>query len=253
MENGTTVQATQIQKRRTVLLKRVQMFYASQLVFMPGLHKHLNSCSSADESDSSSKPEHMHLHLPSSIDSVHRGDVCGASLSEMEDKLRYAQAMEALSGLRRQLQTRVMASKLNNKHASSQRIYVRSRALQDQVEVQVRTCQRQYNTARAAVLALRGPGDWEKTLAVLKPEDVRGISEHALTEEDKEDHLRTRRMAGLTDDQDLGRLLNSPVARINPRQQLTEGRRTLSWIWYSYTEEELKGKEMDASEPDVVP
>jgi hypothetical protein len=170
----------------------------------------------------------------------------------MEDKLWYAQAIEVLSGLRRQLQTRVMASKLNNKHASSQRAYIRSEALQDQVEYQVRMCQRQYNTTRAAILALRSPGDWEKTLAVLKPKDVRGISERTLTEEDKEDNLRTRRMAGCTDDQDLGRLLNSPVARINPRRELTEGRQTLSWIWYSYTEEELKGKEMDGSESHLV-
>jgi hypothetical protein len=171
----------------------------------------------------------------------------------MEDKLRYAQAMEALSGLRRQLQTRVMASKLNNKHASSQRSYVCSRALQDQVECRVRICQRQYNTARAAILNLRGPGDWEKTLAVLKPEDVRGISERALTEEDKEDNLRTRCMAGCTNDQDLGHVLNAPVARIDPRRELTEGRRTLSWIWYSYTEEELKGKEMDGSGSGLIP
>ena len=168
------------------------------------------------------------MFLDASINSVHHGDVCGASLPDMENKLRYAQVIEALSGLRRQLQTRVMGSKLNNKHVSSQRAYVRSRALRDQVECWVHMCQRQYNTARAAVLALRGLGEWEKTLAVLKPEDVRGISKCALTEEEKEDHLRTRHMASIADSKDIGRYLNSPVARIDPHQELTEGRRTLS-------------------------
>ena len=216
---------------------------------MPRPRSHLkNSCNFLAKSHASSEPEHIPLHLPSSIKSVHHSDVCRASLPEMENKLQYAQAIEALSGLHRQLQTRVMESKLNNKHASSQHAYVHSQALQDQIECRVRMCQQQYNTVCAAVLALRGPGEWEKTLAVLRPEDIRGISERALTEEDREDHLHTRRMASLADGQDISRLLNTPMARIDPRRELTEGHRTLSWIWYSYTEEELKGKEMDGSE-----
>ena len=214
---------------------------------MPGLRDILTSSGSVDE-EATLTPEHIPLRLPSSIESIHWERVCVPGLPQIEDKLRYAQATEALSGLRRQLQTRVMASKLSNKHAASQRTYVRSRALQDQVEVRVCACERQYNIARAAILALRGPGDWEKVLAQLRPEDVRGISERALTEEDKEEHQRTRQMAGCTDDRDLDHLLSTPVVRFDPRRSLGEGRRTLSWIWYSYTEEELKGKEMDASE-----
>jgi hypothetical protein len=34
-------------------------------------------------------------------------------------------------------------------------------------------------------MALRGAGEWEYQLAVLKPEDVRGMSEWAMTEEEK--------------------------------------------------------------------
>jgi hypothetical protein len=133
----------------------------------------------------------------------------------------------------------MMASKLNNSNASSQRAYVRSQALQNQVEVRVRACQRQYNMARAAVLALRVAGDWETTLAILKPEDVRGISERALTEEEKQEHQTACRMAGLSPEDDIGDQLPVPVMSINPGLALGEGRRKLSWIWYSVGEGDL--------------
>ena len=216
---------------------------------MPGLRSYLASQPSSNETDPTSQPEHINLHLPSSIPVNHRQRICNPGLPNIEDQLRYAQAIEALSGLRRQLRTRMMASKLNCKNASSQRSYVRSRTLQDQVEVRVRQCQRQYNTARAAVLALRGPGDWEKTLAILMPNDVWGISEHAMTAEEQEEYTRTRQMAGVVDQSSTDDLSAVPVVSFDPRLALGEGRRTLSWIWYTVSDQELQGssQEVEAS------
>jgi hypothetical protein len=232
-------------------MTRVRKFLDAQLVFMPGLRAYLlSSGSTIGNDDITSRPEAVLLNLPSSIPSTHHSSVCVPGLPEIENRLRYAQAMEALSGLRRQLRTRVMASKLNDKNASSQRAYVRSRALQDQVEGRVRLFQRQYNTARAALLILRGAGDWENQLAVLKPEDVRGMSERAMTEEEKEEHQRVCRMAGWSGDGDVHDVVTTPVVRFDPRLALGEGQRTLSWIWYTVSEQELQGnsKEMQASE-----
>jgi len=216
---------------------------------MPGLCSYLASQLSPSEIDTTSQPEHLKLHLPSSIPVFHRQRICSPGLPNVEDQLRYAQAMEALSGLRRHLRTRIMASKLNCKNASSQRSYVRSRALQDQVEVRVRQCQQQYNTARAAVLALRGPGDWEKTLAVLTPNDVRGISERAMTAEEQAEYIRTRQMAGIVDQGSTDDLSTVPVVAFDPHLALGEGRRTLSWIWYTISDQELQGssQEVEAS------
>jgi hypothetical protein len=187
-----------------------------------------------------SRPEEIDLHLPSAIPMLHRETVCSPGLDDIEDQLRYAQATEALSGLRHQLRTRIMASKLNCKEAASQRAYLRSRALQDQVEARIRQHQRCYNLARGALLELRGSGDWEKTLAVLKPEDVRGMSERAMTAEEREQDKLTRRMAGLADES-IHEGLTTPVVAFDPRLALGEGRRTLSWIWYSVSERELQG------------
>jgi hypothetical protein len=131
-----------------------------------------------------------------------------------------------------------MARSLTNKNVSSQRTFLRSRTLQDQAERHIKTSQRQYNAARSALLSLRGPGEWETKLQVLKQEDVRGISERAMTIEEAEEYRRTRHMAGLAE-QPL------PLATFNPRLALGEGRRTLSWIWYSTSDGELQDDSPD--------
>jgi hypothetical protein len=107
----------------------------------------------------------------------------------------------------------------------------------------------QYNNVRAALLALRGPGDWETTLPVLRPEDVRGINERSMTEEEKQDGIRARQMAGLSVDGEIEDMDGTPVVPFDPRLTLGEGRRTLSWIWYSVSEGEMNGgsAEVEAS------
>ena len=87
-------------------------------------------------------------------------------------------------------------------------------------------------------------------LAVLKLEDVRGMSERAMTTEEKEEHQRVCRMAGWSGDDDIHDVVTTPVVTFDPRLALGEGRRTLSWIWYTMSEQDLQGnsKELQASE-----
>jgi hypothetical protein len=70
-----------------------------------------------------------------------------------------------------------------------------------------------------------------------------------MTEEEKEEYKMTRRMAGLAEDEIITELENRPVVSFNPKLAVGEGRRTLSWIWYSVSEVELEGraKEVEAS------
>ena len=222
---------------------------------MPGLRAYLKSqgLATSNDTDASTKPEALPIYLPSSIPKSSRSSVCITGLHDLEGRLRFAQGVEALSALRRHLRTRVLARKLSGKNAASQRAYVRSRALQDQIEERIQATVTRYNTARAALLALQGARDWENVLAVLKPEDVRGICERVMTAEEKEDERRTRQMAGVVDDRSLTGLSNAPVIAIDPRLALGEGWRTLSWIWYSVSEKELQGssQEVKASECSV--
>jgi hypothetical protein len=81
----------------------------------------------------------------------------------------------------------------------------------------------------------------------LRPEDIRGLSEKALVNEEKEQRKKTNDMAGIltaytrvdvNPDQDL------PPTSFNPHLAVGEGHRTLSWIWYSTRNEEIMGDTM---------
>ncbi|KAJ7310802.1 hypothetical protein DFH08DRAFT_655482, partial [Mycena albidolilacea] len=93
-----------------------------------------------------------------------------------------------------------------------------------------------YRAARAALLALRGPGPWEQVLQDLKPTDIRGMNERALNDEEKEDNRKAHLLAGLPD-HSTGEEINEygePVELTTLFNLETgEGRRNLSWIWYS--------------------
>ena len=81
-------------------------------------------------------------------------------------------------------------------------------------------------------------------LRELKPEDIRGLNEHVLTAEEKEIYRHTRELAGLSADTPLEEepdtLINIPTTLVDPRQ-VGDGKRTLSWIWYTVSEGELDG------------
>ena len=213
---------------------------------MPGLNSYLATVASDSESCvldvmSTSTPEHIPIYLPSSFPREHRPLICMGGIEDVEDRLRFAQASEALTKLRCQLMKRTYASRYKVRNISSQRHYTRFRTLQEQTENKVKISSLQYNTARDALLRLRGPGVWEKTLQKLGADDVRGLSEKALIEEEKEETRRTRTMAGVKEFQmtEEGMFDNIPAATFNPHLAVGEGYRTLSWIWYSTTGDEI--------------
>jgi hypothetical protein len=82
-------------------------------------------------------------------------------------------------------------------------------------------------------LALRGKGAWEGVLQVLKDEDVRALNERERNREEKAEQERLREMeklhateGGVEESESYGIFLQKAVS-------LGEGRRTLSWIWYT--------------------
>jgi hypothetical protein len=67
-------------------------------------------------------------------------------------------------------------------------------------------------------------------LKVLMDVDVRALNERALTENEKDDRVRRMAMGTLTDDDS-----HEGVAMTGA---LGEGRRTLSWIWFTVSDDE---------------
>ena len=94
--------------------------------------------------------------------------------------------------------------------------------------------------AWSALLSLRGPGEWEGVLRELHPNDVQGLSEKALADEEQEEMRKAHAMAGLGDEDIVEEgFVNPPATTFNPHLAVGEGYRTLSWIWYSTTGEEF--------------
>jgi hypothetical protein len=110
--------------------------------------------------------------------------------------------------------------------------------------------------ARAAVLKLRGNGDWERVLRELKPEDVRGIGERVAREEEMETFRRAQTRAGV-DPKDIQNILQGksstlPMIFVDPGLEPIE-KKNISWIWYTYGDqiggptEGADNKEVEAS------
>jgi hypothetical protein len=241
------IKATSIQRRRTSLLKGIQKYILTRAQFMPGLDRHLNNAPTHSDDVSTSTPELIPLHLPSSIALENRASVCVSGLAEIEDRLRFAQACEALTDLRCQLTKRTYASRYRTANISSQNQFTRFRDLQEQTDLKIKLVSSRYRLAWCALVHLRGKGYWEQKLQELRPEDIRGLSEKALFNEEKEQRKKTTEMAGISsaytgvDDIPSQGL---PPTLFNPHLAVGEGHRTLSWIWYSTSNDEIMGDTM---------
>jgi hypothetical protein len=234
--NRTTIQATTLQRSRTLLLAKVKALHDVQDTYMPGLRTWITQQMPVLPTGSDTKPESIPIYLPSSLPANDRQAVCVSSLVEQEEALRNAQANVALRQLRAGLRTRVFAHKFKRKHLGGQGAYTKTRELVDGIENRIRSAAVRYRAARAALLALRGPGPWEQVLQDLKPTDIRGMNERALNDEEKEDNRKAHLLAGLPD-----HLTGEEINEYGEPVELTtlfnletgEGRRNLSWIWYS--------------------
>lgn len=217
-------------ERRTVLLKRIQRFRQVQRVHMPGFdaksHAHALDTASGKE-PISIHVEDTRLFLPSGLNNPDRRKYCLAALVGLEDRLRYAEATDALEDLRHHLRTRSFTNRFKIANVTGQINNTRSRETQHRIDDKVRYSQLQYCRARAALLVLRGKGDWEQVLRDLDKSDVRALNERQMTVQEKDDIQRIRMRAGRATDNVEDERVVATVAAVG------EGQRRPSWIWYS--------------------
>ncbi|KAJ7500477.1 hypothetical protein B0H11DRAFT_1678380, partial [Mycena galericulata] len=194
----TTIQATALQRSRTILLGKVSRLHDVQGSYMPGLRQWLAQQDPPLAAGSTAQPETMAIYLPSSLPAAVRETVCVPELAAQEDRLREAQAHEALRDLRSGLRTRTFAHQFKRKHTSGQGMYTKSRELLDAIEDRIRDAAGRYRAARAALLALRGAGEWEEVFRELLKDEIRGMNERLMNSEEKEENRKARLLAGLT-------------------------------------------------------
>ncbi|KAG6825395.1 hypothetical protein H0H92_003827 [Tricholoma furcatifolium] len=222
-------QLATLAQKRTTLLKKIQKFREGQRLYLHGL---------AQTTDDVDHPETLVLELPSSLSPDVRSTICQSNVNHIEDRLCEVQASESLSNLRRQLRVRTFARKFKDQNASSQGSYTRMRALHDQIEGKIKLARDRYNLARAGLLRLRGPGEWEITYRELKAEDIRAINERTLQQEEEDANQHAH-----------ADLLHNTTSVLS--LQTGDGRQTLSWIWYHVTTEEIEN-DVDGSLNDGI-
>ncbi|RDX43071.1 hypothetical protein OH76DRAFT_1458528 [Lentinus brumalis] len=190
------VHATDIQRARAIehqnaLHRRVHAWTDIQQLYMPGVAAQRQRLLAAAED--ASQPFNIPLLLPSAT-------VGSASstpaLMDIEWRLRYAQALDALSDLRGHLELRTHLYKFKDRFARGQRANTRAQTVVNQAQAKIDADAARYRAAYAALCALAvplGKIGWASHLAPLQTSDIRHVTEGEEGE--------------------------------------TEGRRTMSWIW----------------------
>ncbi|KAJ7763723.1 hypothetical protein B0H16DRAFT_1661737 [Mycena metata] len=208
LANPTSVHQVDFLKRRTTLLKCIRTFRKVQRCYMPHVRKYLTqSQKTLWDTEADRDAEAIRLFLPSDItDSAKRVKACATGLIEVESSLREGEAHDALEALRQGLRVRTMTNRYRLRHATGQRALTRGQGVLRQNNVRIHKAKLRYRYARNALAQLRGNGEWERTLKVLEDKDG-GVGSYGVV-------------------------------------ALGEGRRTLSWIWYTSkaddpTEQEL--------------
>ena len=204
---------------------------------MPGLlGLEAELLASLNTSTNSHQPEHVPLWLPSSLSPEMCQIACAANVAAYEEKLRTAQCHDLLEKIRHILRIKTHMVQFKNKNIRGQVAGTRSRTVINRVQDRARYLSQHYCIARAAKLALSGPGDWEKQLRVLNDSDVRSYQDADRLQKRKgrkgtleDDQLEAATGTHNEDQQDVG--IDLMAEKRSRRDGTGETRRTLSWIW----------------------
>ncbi|KAI0054994.1 hypothetical protein BV25DRAFT_1922198 [Artomyces pyxidatus] len=212
----TDSQAARLQERQNAVAKRVVRFRVQASKVFPLRAAVFPSETAQLTPAEASKPEGVPLPLPSSTPSPLRERIYSQDAIDVEAKIRLAEATEALDRVRHHLRMRTYLNAYKIKNVTGQGACTRAQSLQSQVDAKVNAGARRYRNARRVYQGLVGDGDWQLSLQELKDEDVRGLSERVVRENERAEE----------------RLTAEQLADVRAREG-GEGRRTLSWLWYS--------------------
>ncbi|KAJ7042326.1 hypothetical protein C8F04DRAFT_946170 [Mycena alexandri] len=162
-----------------------------------------------------------------------RVKACVRGLDGVEARLRDGEAGESLDVLRGGLRTRTATTKFKVRNWSGQRALTRGQGILRLLNLKIHGSKLRYRYSRQALLKLKGHGEWEKQYRVLTEDDVRALNERALTDEEKAERERLREAGEVTEEGGIAHM-----------EDLVSGEthRTLSWIWYTFSDKETDDK-----------
>ena len=164
--------------------------------------------------------EDICLWMPSGLCSSDRISVCTNNITTIEERLRESQCRDALSKLRNYLHTRAHFIKHRNTNIRGQRANTRAKTLIDSLSSKIDRVADKYQAAHAALLILRGTGDWAQELRPLQSKDICGPTASTSGNIDNTSDV------GGSDGGGRSKKQREPL-----RRGLGEGYRTMSWIW----------------------
>ncbi|KAJ7024801.1 hypothetical protein C8F04DRAFT_1192096 [Mycena alexandri] len=223
MKDPTTTQELDFVKRKTALTKRIRRFRRLQLTYMPELVRLLTPAQRQVWEEKGRSAELVKLFMPSELGATTRGAACESGLGKIEEEMREAELQESLDDVRDALRIRTMANRFRRRNTTGQRALTRGQGLLRQISVRIHKAKLRYRYARTALLRLRGHGAWEERYRVLAEEDIRGVNERTITEEEAGERERLRQMGEIIEG---GMAVAGTVAA-------GEGTHTMSWIWRS--------------------
>lgn len=231
-KKATLIQTTSIVELRTACLKKIQAYRETQRIVMPGFvwENHAQAADVSTDGGRYGHPEESKLFMPSELSVVDRRKYCPPELAELEERVRWAEAIDALEDMRNHLRTRSFSNSFKKANITGQIRNSRAREVQARIDDKVRAAELRYRRARGAYMTLHGPGDWEIVLKPLDKSDVRALNERERTAQEVHEQEKLRSRLGLGLDP------TSTIAEGRVQAQTStigEGSRRPSWIWYN--------------------
>ena len=170
----TSKQLADLEEKRSALIRQIVIWRPILLAYIP----HVASLLPLDvDSDSYySNPESTPLYFPSSLPPKIRDCLELKEIREVEQRLREAQANDALADVRRlrRVIQGLWQFKKVNVSGTGNRANTRTLDSYSRFQTKLQRAANRYHVAYAALMALDPNGQWKKQFKELKPSDIRG-------------------------------------------------------------------------------
>ena len=180
----TARQESTLKEQHNILCKGLHAWEEILPIYMPGLLQHCNTLESegtahrqSNSMPTTDHPEDAVIWLPSQIPNNIRAHVCTVGLAEIEEKIHTAHCYDSLDAVQHVLNIKSRMVAFKNKNVCGQRDGLQSQTVINQVHERARVAAERYQSARRALLALAGPGDWEKMFCILNDGDICGYQD----------------------------------------------------------------------------
>ncbi|KAJ3476825.1 hypothetical protein NLI96_g10890 [Meripilus lineatus] len=212
LKDPTTQQVATLQRKRNNLQRKIIAWRQIQVVYMPFTTGLLPQVESVDVA----KPEDTKLLLPSQVPPRLR-EACLGNVADKEWQLRLGQLGDSLAQVRRSLCVRTHLMKYKQKNVRGQRPNTRHNALIDSNNNRTHRYAATYNRAHQAMISLDPlRDDWQKDYPPLSESDLIPL------------------YIGIYSDDDPRTSRKSQRDRRTQMSKVSEGNRTIPWIWRSH-------------------